>query len=133
MKPIVIDLNQKKDGKFVEVVKTRKGYKPESECLSRTKLMVEQNMSLVNIAKQSSCTIGCIENHIAKLVEFGQLNPYRFINSNRYDLILDAIDKSETKFAKEIKQNLVEDVSYFEINLVKADQTRIKTPDNANN
>lgn len=133
MKPIVIDLKQKKDGKFVEVVKTRKGYQPESECLNKTRLMVEQNMSLIRIAKQSSCTIGCIENHIAKLVEFGQLNPYRFINANRYDLILDAINKSETKLLKEIKQNLPEDISYFEMNLVKADQTRIKTPDYANN
>ena len=84
-----------------------------------------QGLSLVEIAKKRRMAVSTIEKHIAHFVARGDLDVFRLIDRQKYDIIAKCLnEKSETETTSNIKNRLGDTYSYGEIRLVMADLGR---------
>ena len=93
--------------------------------------LYNEGMSFAEIAKQRGLTINSIEKHVVKLIEEGKINANDFVAPRHRELIIRVMQKFTTPpLLKEIKEMLPDDITYLEIQAVRASQQFIK--DNTN-
>ncbi len=89
--------------------------------------LLEQGLSIEEIAAKRQYSVQTIETHIAKLVSEGvPISILRWVNEEAEKLILEAIGRVGDKKFKPIKEALPEDISYFQIRLVLAKRQQKK-------
>lgn len=73
MKPIVIDIKTKRNGKYQETVILKQ------TTLEQTLELIQQRLSIEEIARLRGLTTGTIEGHVCQLIEKRLVSPIRFI------------------------------------------------------
>ena len=78
-----------------------------------------EGLSLEEIANERDLTVGTILRHLEKHHNNGQIVDWsRFLNSNKEEKVLSAIDKVGAERLKPIKEILPDDISYEDIRIV---------------
>jgi ATP-dependent DNA helicase RecQ len=83
--------------------------------------LFQQGMSLSEIAKERSFTIGTIENHLAYFVSVGVLDIAQLVDPQKQSQIRDVVLLKGRNSLKLIKDTCPEDISYTQIKMVLAD------------
>lgn len=118
MKPIVIDLNFKTKGKYLETHLLKSG------TIQITKELILGHKSISEIARLRGLKESTIEGHIVRLVELHELSAKRYISLFRYDEIDQLLNNFPNFTLAEFKKTYPE-YEWFEIKLVMADRNRI--------
>jgi uncharacterized protein YpbB len=118
MYPIIVDLKQKKNGKYEETTII----KPTT--LEMTKELIDKRtLSVAKIAQLRGLTIGTIENHICQLVEYGKISANRYVPVHIYEMIDDLLNQTADDKLAQIKESNP-DLSWLMLKVVKADRKR---------
>ncbi|HKM92734.1 MAG TPA: helix-turn-helix domain-containing protein, partial [Prolixibacteraceae bacterium] len=83
--------------------------------------LFNRGLSPSEIAQKRKMALSTIENHLFSYVAQGELDVFRLIDNERYDIISSCIRESDKKTASAIREQLGETFSYNEIRLVLAD------------
>lgn len=92
-----------------------------SDSTYKTKLLLQKNKTIDEISNIRRLKRSTVEDHIIEIMMNEPSIPLdSFVSIEKQKMIEDAYEKISSKKLKEIKQRLVEDISYFEIRLVLA-------------
>jgi predicted RNA-binding Zn-ribbon protein involved in translation (DUF1610 family)/predicted transcriptional regulator len=109
----------KKDIKTKKAIKEVPKISDVEDTYTVTYKLLQNNLSIDEIAEKRGLTKGTITNHIAKLVERGiRIDIGKYVSKEKQTTIIAAYNQLKSQKMKEIKEYLGEAYSYDEIRLV---------------
>lgn len=97
----------------------KKESKPDTYELTRQ--LLEQGLSLEEIAKERGFVVNTIEGHVARFIKDGEYSAKDFIDKEKYDEIVDYFESTGDKSLGVAKDVLGDDFSFGEIKMVLAE------------
>lgn len=94
---------------------------PKPNTYELTRQLLEQGLSLEEIAKERGFAISTIEGHVARFIKDGEYSAKDFIDKEKYDEIVDYFESTGDKSLGVAKDVLGDDFSYGEIKMVLAE------------
>ena len=113
------ELKPKKESKPKPEPKLKKESKPNTYELTRQ--LLEQGLSLEEIAKERGFALTTIEGHVARFIKDGEYKATDFVDKEKYDEIVDYFESTGDKTTSIAKDVLGDDFSYGEIKMVLAE------------
>ncbi|TVZ56622.1 HRDC domain-containing protein [Lutibacter sp. Hel_I_33_5] len=80
--------------------------------------LFKSGLSIKEIAKERSLTVGTIENHLANFIPSGEVNILELIPEKRYKKILNAVENTKFKNLTELKEKVDKSYTYVELKMV---------------
>jgi uncharacterized protein YpbB len=81
--------------------------------------LFKNGLSIKEIAKERSLTVGTIENHLANYIPSGDIDVLELIDLKRYKKIRNQIEKAgEVKGLTALKEKVDADITYMELKMV---------------
>lgn len=97
----------------------KKESKPDTYELTRQ--LLEQGLTLEEIAKERGFVVNTIEGHVARFIKDGEYSAKDFIDKEKYDEIVDYFESTGDKSLGVAKDVLGDDFSFGEIKMVLAE------------
>lgn len=94
---------------------------PKPNTYELTRQLLEQGLSLEEIAKERGFVLTTIEGHVARFIKDGEYSAKDFIDKEKYDEIVDYFESTGDKSLGVAKDVLGDDFSYGEIKMVLAE------------
>jgi hypothetical protein len=93
---------------------------PKLDTYSHTLMLYNQGHSIEEIALMRGLKKSTIMNHFGRLIPEHDLDPYKFVDKDRVQRILEVANQVGRESLKVIKQNLPDDYEYGEISIALA-------------
>lgn len=113
------ELKPKKEAKPKPEPKPKKEPKPNTYELTRQ--LLEQGLTLEEIAKERGFALTTIEGHVAHFIKDGEYKATDFVDKEKYDEIVDYFESTGDKSLSIAKDVLGDDFSFGEIKMVLAE------------
>lgn len=94
---------------------------PKPDTYELTRQLLEQGLSLEEIAKERGFALTTIEGHVAHFIKDGEYKASDFVDQEKYDEIVDYFESTGDKSLGVAKDVLGDDFSYGEIKMVLAE------------
>jgi len=80
--------------------------------------LFKSGLSIKEIVKERSLTIGTIESHLASFIPTGDVDILELIDTKKYKKIVNAIEDTQFKSLTELKEKVSKSFSYMELRMV---------------
>jgi len=100
--------------------------KSSGDTLLTTKKMLKDGMNAEEIAKERNLALSTIRGHIARLVGEGEFNAEKFVDKEKYNVILEYFDCTDDPSLKEARNVLGDEYEFWELQTVLAEWQREK-------
>ena len=94
---------------------------PKPDTYELTRQLLEQGLTLEEIAKERGFAVSTIEGHVARFIKDGEYKAADFVDKEKYDEIVDYFESIGDKSLGVAKDVLGDDFSYGEIKMVLAE------------
>ncbi len=107
---------------FSQPISTARAVAPQrvTDTLDETRRLLEEGLTPQRMADARGLTVGTIFNHLAQLVEQGEIPVERVVPEPNYSLIRAAVEEVGSFYLSPIKARLPEEIEYGEIRCVVA-------------
>ena len=98
--------------------------KPKGTTFRITKQLIDQGMTVEEIASERNLTLSTIYGHIARFVEAGDYEAFRFVAKEKITVIEEYFRDTEDPSLGKAKEVLGDDYEFWELRIVQAEMNR---------